>query len=444
MTENLDRKLISVCLKNDDLFGKTNNIDYSYFASPYDEIYKKLKSHYKKYNQLPSFDLFENQILNDRHEIFKKEQNSVDDFLNEFRMEVAQCIPRDYDFLIEEVKKRKAKSVFNENLPKAEAAMQADDIEAAAEFFQLTASSIRQTLTDSKIIHTSNHDYVDTLIANYESTKENPDQAWGFKLGFSVLDKVTFGIRPGEMFVIAGRPGNGKSVFLVSAAINMFRQGYNVVYVSIEMPTEQMWIRTAANYSGVEIDKIIGATMTEEEERRYKDALYALKNSRNRFEIIDAPTVTPSTIRSEIKAIAKEHQPDAIFVDYLGITRPDEKGLKDNLAQASVVEGLRGIAREDRIALVTAAQMNRPDKGKVKVKGTERLSRSDVIGATADVILLIEETDPEDEVANLSDKTNIYIVKNRKGPAPTLEMRKAFEFAMFCDWQQADASAWNV
>lgn len=224
--------------------------------------------------------------------------------------------------------------------------------------------------------------------------------------------------------------------------INAFKERLNIVYISLEMPTEQMWGRVVACYAGLPINNITAATLTDEQKRKYFEALQELQNSENRFEVIDSPGLTVSSIGSEIDSMIEKYKPDIVIVDYLGIVRPSEKGLQDNLAQAAVVEELRELARVWNIPILTAVQLNRESgKSKSKTKGTERLSRSDVIGATADVVLQIEEVDAEDAITKLSDRTTIYVTKNRKGQAPFgFDVRKNFACSQFLDW---DMISWK-
>ena len=316
-------------------------------------------------------------------------------------------------------------------------------MDEAANLMQQAVNSIKKTLTSGEIAHSSNHDYIDDVLDRYAKTEKSPDVAWGIRTGFHKLDQATFGMKSGEMLVVAARHGNGKSVWLLSAAINVFKQGYNVAYVSLEMPTEQMWIRAVACYCGLPINAITEATLSPEQKIQFEAGMKDFKAAKNRFEIIDAPHITVPTIASEMDTIIKEYKPDVLIVDYLGITKPSQAGLQDNLAQASVVEELRALARQKKIPILTAAQLNRePGKGKSKTKGTDRLSRSDVIGATVDVVVQIEEVDPEEAITRLSDKVKIFVVKNRKGPAPfVFEVRKNFACAQFLDW---DPGSWAV
>lgn len=435
MSLDLDKKLLAIIADDGSLFGKSlEQVDQDFFKGPYRKIHHLLTQYYSKHHRLPSFDLIEQQIYKNKAKIFTDE--NVDKFLLDLRKEATLTDSKDFEFLIEEARKRRGYEIIQDSLPEAAKLAKNQDIDKAAELLVFTGNSLRATLNEKKLERTSNHDHAEKIKEKYKKAKNDPEVSWGYRSGFSKLDKATYGIAPGEMFIIGARPGNGKSVFLLSVAKNMFMQGINVLYVSVEMPTDQMWDRASACYTGFEINDIKEGTLDPTDEDQFFKKMDEFKNNKTRFEILDAPGVTAPTIASEIEQMIDEHKPQVVFIDYLGIVRPSEKGLQDNLAQAAVVEELRMLARQKKVGMWTAVQLNRdPNKGKAKSKGLERVARSDVIGATADCVIQIEEFDIEEEMTKLSDRVTIAVIKNRKGPFPfPFDVRKNFPCAQFLDW----------
>lgn len=442
MSLELDKKIITIFLMDGSLFSKyLKELDEGYFIDPYVKIFKVLKSYYIKFKKLPSFDFFEEALFKRRDQIFPGyELEESDKEIASFRGESTFIETADLEFLIDEIKKRYIWLVIEKQLPSAIQDIKQGDLKGISQL-QTAVNAMNKATVKEGIQHSSNHDYIDEVLEKYNQTKQSPLKAWGVKLGFHALDAATFGIAKGEMFIVAGRHGAGKSVFLLSAALNAFRNGKNVIYVSLEMPTEQMWHRVGAAWTGLPVKDIIEGTLDDEKEQLYLEQMEAFKNSLNRFEVIDCPHVTVPTISSELDLIVDKYAPDLLVVDYLGIIRPTDSKLSDNLAQASVVEEMRALARLRKIALFTAVQLNRdPGKSKVKTKGTERLSRSDTIGATADVVLQLDEMDVEESATKLSDRTKIFMTKNRKGPQITFEVRRDFKCTRFLDW---DPGIWN-
>jgi replicative DNA helicase len=266
----------------------------------------------------------------------------------------------------------------------------------------------------------------------YEKLKQAPVAAWGTRTGFTTLDNATFGIAPGELFIVAARPGCGKSMWLLSSAINMFQQGKKVVYFSIEMPITQLRHRMWANISKTPTKQI--AMGNYDQETLTKVETFLNNSLGGKFVIVDSPNITAPAILARIEKL--DFTPDVVVVDYLGIVKASDSKLQDNLAQAAVVEELRAIGRQKKVGILSAVQLNRdPGKSKHKTKGTERLARSDVIAATADVIIQVEEQDIDESILNEVDSLNLVIIKNRKGEAPLgFKVRKMFDCARMEDW----------
>jgi len=441
MNLDLDKKIIALCIQYPELLSSSfKDVKPDYFQGYYQKIYKLLKGYYSKHKKVPSFDLFEEKLQKDKTKIFGTDPHA-DDIIISIRTESVLTQKSDYEFLVNEVKERQSEAILKNAIPQAVEAFKGQDLTKATDILQGAVTAIKGTLTEASIAVTNTHEYVDTLLENYQLTQTNPNQAWGIKTGFAKLDDATFGMKSGELFVIAARHGNGKSVWLLSAAVNAFKDGHNIVLVSLEMPTTQVWQRFIACYAGVPISGITTATLSPEQHDKFLKAIEEIKSKSNRFTIIDAPHVTVDTISAELSAIHEKYKPDLLAIDYLGIVTANDRRLKDHEAQAAVVQEVRQLARTLHIPVISAVQLNRePGKAK-KTKGTERLSRSDVIGATADVVLQIEEIDPEEAIARLSNKTKIFCTKNRKGPAPfEMDVCKDFACARFLSW---DPSEWT-
>ena len=123
----------------------------------------------------------------------------------------------------------------------------------------------------------------------------------GIKTGYAYLDKVTGGLRPGELFLIGGESGSGKSMLLMDLAIQIwmqsnkvgmtsnFKPGYDVMYFSLEMPLKPCRNRILARLSGAPTNMIRDAKLDEENVVNIKKALKFINKYPNTFEIVDMP-----------------------------------------------------------------------------------------------------------------------------------------------------------
>lgn len=287
--------------------------------------------------------------------------------------------------------------------------------------FKKEALPIFETGGDANITRGTVATSLDELFDEYKEIEANPEKAYGIRTGFSIIDEETLGMHPGECWLISGRTGAGKSVFLLNVAVNAYRAGKNVMIFSLEMPFDQYLKRFIASYCGLSYKKLRGGQLNKEEKRLFEEAIEEIKTNRaddgHDLHMVDIPQANAFTIQSEINRVISQHDymPDVIVVDYLGIMRSVRQGQADWQEQGYACEELRKLARELNIPTITASQLNRD---KQKSKGTERISRSDIIGHTVDIFLQIEEKSKEEEQLSLADDTiRIYIGKCRDGRA---------------------------
>lgn len=217
---------------------------------------------------------------------------------------------------------------------------------------------------------------------------------------------------------------SGKSICSLVMGKNAYKAGKNILFISIEMPKEQVELRFDASYTGLETDKIELGKLDPDKEAIYRAALNEMKTKDNFFYIIDSARCTPMSVEGELTFLIESANRtfDLIIIDYLGIMKADVPTKSDNEEQARIIEAVRSLGRRFFIPTIVPVQLNR-DLTKHR-KGTERLSRSDVIGQTADVVIQIDERDEDDSVAKLDTEIVFHVVKNRKG-------KSGFSFSMF-------------
>lgn len=294
----------------------------------------------------------------------------------------------------------------------------------AAKRLKETIVNIENITNTDPIIRVNMRDRWKDKIREYEETKTNKEKAVGLLTGFGPLDDTTRGIHPGEMFLVAGRPGCGKSIILINIAKNVFRNGKSVLLFSLEMPYDQYEWRFLSCYAGLNHKRMLLGALNDQEEGHLKNTLRRFDELKNNLEIIDFPQVSSFRVEAELTRALNKFTPDIVIVDYLGIMKPnDKKSTADWETQGRIAEELRQVARLYKVPIISAVQLNR---SKEKTASTERLSRSDIIAQTADAIVMINDKSKEED--GLSDQMKLTVVKNRKGESDyEFEMYKNFE-----------------
>jgi replicative DNA helicase len=227
----------------------------------------------------------------------------------------------------------------------------------------------------------------------------------GISTGWRSLDKYIGGWNKGNLVVVGGRPGMGKSAL----GLNFCIDGQNYakhLFVSVEMSAEELAERMLADLNNIENNKIRNANVTQHDLERMSQSIFNAN-----FHIIDTKDNNVYNIISLLKVHRAKYGLDVVVIDYLQKLDAGGRDLRTNVGMASTA--LKNFARELGITVIALAQLNRDGKN-ARPELTE-LKESGQIEQDADVVLFpfrpsyYEETKPEIEDAV------VIIAKNRHG-----------------------------
>jgi replicative DNA helicase len=213
---------------------------------------------------------------------------------------------------------------------------------------QATLSTTQETFKRHQI----KHDAL-TSVEDYQREQKEPRNLIPF--GYKSLDQTAGGMKKGDLVLIIGPTGGGKSTLLVNFACNVFKAGYKVLFVSLEIPLRRMRARCHANLLGMDYGKLIQYTtevpVYQHEVQKLFDDTYG------EITVIDLPVATTATQLSNM--IIKE-APDVLIVDYIGLMRSIRGNRSaDWEEQMDIANELKMLARRHEIVVMTAAQFNR-------------------------------------------------------------------------------------
>jgi replicative DNA helicase len=240
----------------------------------------------------------------------------------------------------------------------------------------------------------------------------------GLPTGLTDLDAVLHGLKGGKFYIIAARPGIGKTTLAHQAALHIIRNlGVPALLVSAEMSATEVSMRLLALEAGLDTEKIENATMTDGELTRLIDTVEGVRSGHGRqLEIMDSSSVTPDQIRSQALAMRYNGGLGLVIVDYLqllGSGRDD----KNRQAEISYISrSFKILARELDIPIVALSQLNR----QVESRADKRplladLRDSGSLEQDSDCVLMLfrdSEYNPDSEFPGV---TEIIIPKNRSG-----------------------------
>ena len=268
-------------------------------------------------------------------------------------------------------------------------------------------------------------DSVTRAAALIETIRNNRGAIQGISSGFPDLDKLTFGFKPGEMIVVAARPGMGKTAIALNfaeAAVlpRSGEPGKPTLFFSLEMPAEQLAMRMLCAHARVDSQKIRDGFVSSEDSRTLAETAIALGKAP--MWIDDSSAVNILELRAKARRIHSREKLSLIVVDYLQLVYGTDNTIPREQQVAEISRGLKALSKELGVPVVVLAQLNRESEKERRQPRISDLRESGSIEQDADVVLLLSKTreglkDEKDELAeNHAVRRELIVAKNRNGP----------------------------
>jgi len=275
------------------------------------------------------------------------------------------------------------------------------------------------------------------VMATIERMLDNRGIPPGLATGFSDLDKLTSGLQPGTMFVIAARPSIGKTALAMNIAEHVaINQNKPVGVFSLEMSAEELVKRMLCSRSSVNLRSLQGGFSQKQDHIALTNAASELVKAK--MFIDDTPGLTIHQLRARARRLRSQNQIELLIIDYMQLMRaPSRRAEQSRQVEVSDISaGVKGIAKELKIPIIVLSQLNRlPD---TRDDGRPRLSdlrESGSIEQDADIVGLlvrpeVSKDDPT-EREQWKGKATLYIAKQRNGPTGDVPLTFRHEFTRF-------------
>ena len=279
-------------------------------------------------------------------------------------------------------------------------------------------------------------DLLPTVVERLDALYRSGVAMTGVSTGFTDLDRMTSGMHPAEMIIVAGRPSMGKTSFAMNMVESVaIRARQPVAVFSMEMPAEQLALRMISSLGRVDAHRVRTGQLHDDDWPRVTSAVTLLGES-NIF-IDDTPSLSPMDLRARARRLKRQHGLGLIVVDYLQLMQVP--GAKDNrvLEISEISRSLKALAKELSVPVVALSQLNRsletrPNKRPVM----SDLRESGAIEQDADVILFIYRDEVDNEDSADKGKAEIIIAKQRNGPIGHLFLAFLGAYTRFEDLAQ--------
>jgi replicative DNA helicase len=266
-----------------------------------------------------------------------------------------------------------------------------------------------------------------------ERLHQNKQAVTGVTTGFVDLDKLTAGLQPSDLIIIAGRPSMGKTAFVLNIAANAaLRGGTGVAVFSLEMSKEQLALRMLCAEARIDLARVRTGHLAPGELSDLAQSAHVLMSAP--IYIDDTPAITVLELRAKARRLWRD--PNAklglVVVDYLQLMRSNEG--KDSREQeiSEISRSLKALAKELQVPVVALSQLNRQVENRSPPKPRlSDLRESGAIEQDADVIAFIYREEAYVEDTDKRGIAEIIVAKQRNGPVGSVELAFLREYTRF-------------
>ena len=261
-------------------------------------------------------------------------------------------------------------------------------------------------------------------IGRIEMAYEAKGGLTGLPSGFDDLDRLTSGLQPSDLILLAARPSMGKTALTLNLAANVaLRKKKSVAFFSLEMSSIQLLMRLISSESGVDSKQIQRGDVSPDEWAAIMGACDNLYNAP--LYIDDNSNINVAELRSRARRIQSEHGLDLIIIDYLQLMQGRHTGSNDNRQQevADISRSLKSLARELKVPVIALSQLSRSvENRQIKRPMLSDLRESGSLEQDADIVMFLYREDYYVKDTENQNITELIVAKHRNGPVDTVRL----------------------
>ena len=309
--------------------------------------------------------------------------------------------------------------------------------EAEKMLFSVTQKRVSSTFQNITDLLTQAFDEIDELV-------NNRSHMAGVPTGFADVDKLFWGLRGGDLLILAARPGVGKTSFALNLATNAAKSGAAVAMFSLEMGANQLVQRILCAEARVNLGQLRAGNLQEGDWNAIMNAAATLSGLE--LYIDDTPGLSLLEMRAKARRQLRDKEKGLIIVDYLQLMQPPSTRRDGNRAVevAEISRGLKVLAKELNMPVLALSQLSRA----VEMRGSKRPQLSDLresgsIEQDADIVMFIDrsmdeieaETDGRPELGT----AELIVAKHRNGATRDITLSFNPEYTKFGNYIDASA-----
>lgn len=256
---------------------------------------------------------------------------------------------------------------------------------------------------------------------------------------FSEFDRMTGGLQPSDLVIVAGRPSMGKTAFALAIAQKAAEDDKSVVIFSLEMSPNQLATRMLCGAAEIPSQSFRNGVLSQEQWTRAHEASSHLSNLPIRIDRRTNPTAV--AIRRECRRLKRSVGLDLIVIDYLQLVSVDSGRRSESRTQevTDITRKIKDLARELQVPVVLLSQLSRAvEKRDNKRPVMSDLYESGGIEAEADMVCFLyreqyykDKSSGTHTSAAVPEEVEVIIRKHRNGPTGTFKVKFVPEYARF-------------
>ena len=268
----------------------------------------------------------------------------------------------------------------------------------------------------------------------------------GVPTGFADLDRLTNGLHPGQMVIVAARPGMGKSTLgLDFARCAAIQNQLATAFFSLEMSKTELVMRLLSAESSVSLTGIRTGRLSDGEYSRVVQVAGDVSSAP--LFIDDSPNLTMMQIRSKARRLKQSADLRLVVIDYMQLMSSGKKVESRQLEVSEFSRQVKLLAKELGIPVVALSQLNRgpESRGSEKESGNSTpkgrpmladLRESGSLEQDADVVILLYREDMYKDKSERTGEADLIVAKHRNGPTGTISVAFQGHYSRFADMQK--------
>ena len=300
---------------------------------------------------------------------------------------------------------------------------------AQAAIYEVTE---RRTSEDYSVLE----DMLQPTMDEIDAIASRGGQSLGIPTGFADLDAVTNGLHPGQMIIVAARPGVGKSTLGLDFARSCsIRNGLTSCIFSLEMSKTEIVMRMLSAEAKIRLGDMRGGRMTDDDWTRLARRMSEISEAP--LFVDDSPNLTMMEIRAKARRLKQRNDLRLIVVDYLQLMTSGKRTESRQQEVSEFSRHLKLMAKELEVPVIAISQLNRgPEQRTDKRPMLSDLRESGSLEQDADAVILINRPDAWERDDPRAGEADLILAKHRAGPTATITVAHQLHYSRFADLAQ--------